>query len=149
MARPRKKIRFWYRSRWRALSGQLSYTDPNYDFLGNEISYYISSEDNDKPNQGYENTLISSGINTSFEQYKDVGLTLGLDLSYDDLRTDSIASDSLKKQSGSFTEFSGLYGFTVDKRNRAFNPTDGSILKFSQSAALFTQINLFYLINSA
>ncbi len=132
-----KKLGFDIEVDEESLSGQLSYTDPNYDFLGNEISYYISSEDNDKPNQGYENTLISSGINTSFEQYKDVGLTLGLDLSYDDLRTDSIASDSLKKQSGSFTEFSGLYGFTVDKRNRAFNPTDGSILKFSQSAPFY------------
>ena len=44
---------------------------------------------------------------------------------------------TFKKQSGSFTEFSGLYGFTVDKRNRAFNPTDGSILKFSQSAPIY------------
>ncbi len=132
-----KKLGFDLEVDEESLSGQLSYTDPNYDFLGNAISYYISSEDNDKPNQGYENTLISSGINTSFEQYKDVGLTLGLDLSYDDLRTDSIASDSLKKQSGSFTELSGLYGFTVDKRNRSFNPTDGSILKFSQSAPFY------------
>ncbi len=128
-----KKLGFNLEVDEESLSGQLSFTDPNYDFLGNSLSYYISSEDNDKPNQGYENTLISSGINTTFEQYKDVGLTLGLDLSYDDLRTESIASDSLKKQSGSFTELSGLYGFNVDKRNRAFNPTDGSILKFSQS----------------
>ena len=68
-----KKLGFDIEVDEESLSGQLSYTDPNYDFLGNEISYYISSEDNDKPNQGYENTLISSGINTSFEQYKDVG----------------------------------------------------------------------------
>ena len=50
----------------------LSYTDPNYIFLGNSIKLFYKSESNDKPDQGYENTVISSGISTSFEQYKDL-----------------------------------------------------------------------------
>ena len=61
-----------------SLSGTLSYNDPNYDFLGNSINYYLSSETNDKPDQGYENNVVSAGIGTSFEQYKDVDLSLGL-----------------------------------------------------------------------
>ena len=48
------------------------YTNPNYNFLGNSINYYLSSTENDKPDQGYENTLIEFGINTGFEQYKNV-----------------------------------------------------------------------------
>ena len=43
------------------------------------------------------------------------------------------ASDALKKQSGSFEELAGDYGFTYDKRNRSFNPTSGSIVTFGQS----------------
>ena len=49
-----------------SLKGTLNYTDPNYDFLGNALSYYLTSSSNDKPEQGYENTIVSAGINTSF-----------------------------------------------------------------------------------
>ena len=83
-----------------SLSGQLSYNDPNYDFLGNSLTYSLSSETNDKPDQGYENTIIGSGIRTSFEQYKDVRASLGLSLSYDDLRTQNNASAELKNKVG-------------------------------------------------
>ena len=116
-----------------SLRGTLSYTDPNYDFLGNAINYNISSTSSDKPEQGYENTLFSMGVGTAFEQYKDTYVNLGLVAAYDDLRTDNTASESLKKQSGSFEEISGKYGFTYDKRNRAFKPTDGSIVSFQQA----------------
>ena len=113
--------------------GTLNYENPNYDFLGNSINYSISNTSNDVPDMGYENSIISAGIGTSFEQYKDLAASLGISASYDDLRTDSNASASLKKQSGNFSEISGNYGFTYDKRNRAFMPTSGSIVSFSQS----------------
>ena len=116
-----------------SLTGVLSMTDPNYDFLGNSLSYFIKSENNDKPDQGYENTVASTGISTSFEQYKDLTASLGISFSYDDLRTLDSASASLKKQSGEFSELSLNYGFSHDKRNRAFMPTKGGITNFSQS----------------
>ena len=120
-----------------SLAGTLSYRDPNYDFLGNSLNYSISSEKNDKPDQGYENSIISGSIGTSFEQYKDVIASLGLSVSHDDLTTDSTASDSIKKQSGTFDEVAANYGFTFDKRNRAFMPTSGSIVSFGQSLPLY------------
>ena len=120
-----------------SLTGTINYTDPNYDFLGNSINYFVSSTSNDKPDQGYENTLVSTGVQTSFEQYEDIFATLGISASFDDLQTTSTASDSLKKQSGDFTEVEGNYGFTYDKRNRAFMPTDGSIVRFNQSIPLY------------
>ena len=119
-----------------SLSGTLNYTDPNYDFLGNSINYSISSTNNDVPDMGYENSIVSAGLGTSFEQYKDITASLGVTASYDDLRTDSSASSSLKKQSGNFSEISGSYGFTYDRRNRAFMPTSGSIVSFSQTLPL-------------
>ncbi len=120
-----------------SLAGVLSYVDPNYDFLGNALRYSISSENNDKPDQGYENTLVSAGIGTTFEQYKDVDVSLGINASHDDLRTDESASSSLQKQEGSYSEVSGNYGFTFDKRNRAFMPTSGSVLNFGQSLPIY------------
>ena len=120
-----------------SLAGVLRYSDPNYDFLGNAISYYVSSESNDMPDQGYENSTVSTGISTSFEQYKNVIASLGLAATYDDLRTDSTASSSLKKQSGSFKEIAADYGFTFDERNRSFMPTSGSIVRFGQSFPIY------------
>ena len=40
------------------LIGNLNYLDPNYNFLGNSIGYSLYSSSNDKPNQGYENSLM-------------------------------------------------------------------------------------------
>ena len=120
-----------------SLIGRLSYVDPNYNFLGNSLNYYVTSESNDKPDLGYENSVISAGIGTSFEQYKDVRVRLGLSASYDDLRTDSSASASLKKQAGSFNELATNYSFTFDKRDRAFMPTSGNITSFSQELPIY------------
>ncbi len=120
-----------------SLSGTISMNDPNYDFLGNSLNYFLKSESNDKPDQGYENSVVSAGIGTSFKQYKDLTASLGVSFSYDDLRTLDSASSSLKKQSGEFSELSANYGFVYDKRNRAFMPTSGTISSFSQSLPVY------------
>ena len=120
-----------------SIAGNLEYSDPNYDFLGNSLYYTLSSEKNDKPDLGYENSVVGASANTSFEQYKDVDVNLGISASYDDLRTESSASASLKKQAGTFNEVAASYGFTFDKRNRAFMPTSGSVLSFGQSIPLY------------
>ena len=120
-----------------SLKGKLFYTNPNYDLLGNSIEYNIQNTTNDKPDQGYENKLISFGAGTSFEQYKDIYTNLSLNFSYDDLRTNSNASASLQKQDGDFTDLAAVYGLTYDKRNRTFMPTDGSVFGFVQSLPIY------------
>ena len=82
--------------------------------MGNELNYYLTSETNDQPDRGYENTIMGAGISTSFEQYNDVFATLGISATHDDLQTLDSASDSLKKQSGTFNEVSGNYGFSIN-----------------------------------
>ncbi len=136
-----KKLNFELEADKESLSGLISYTDSNYDFLGNSLNYYFGSTSNDKPTQGYENTTISAEVNTSFEQYKDFFATLGLAMTYDDLRTDGTASDSLKKQEGEFSEIAAIYGFKHDKRNRAFMPTSGSIVSFNQVLPFYADKN--------
>ena len=128
-----KRVNFSLEVAEDTLKGEINYQNPNYDLLGNSINYNLTNVTNDKPDQGYENKLFSTGISTSFEQFKNIYTNLGLDLSYDDLRTTSNASSSLKKQSGEFTELAGKYGFSYDQRDRAFMPTDGSIVGFSQN----------------
>jgi len=124
-----------------SLTGAINYSDPNYDFLGNSVNYFLKSENNDKPDQGYENTVISTGVGTKFEQYKNIFTRLGISATYDDLRTDGTASSSLAKQSGEFTELAGSYGFSYDGRDRSFMPTKGSIVSFNQTVPFFADKN--------
>ena len=49
------------------------------------------------------------------------------------MRTDNTASSALKKQAGTFSEIAADYGFSFDKRNRSFMPTEGSVVSFNQS----------------
>ena len=116
-----------------SLRGTLSYSDPNYNFLGNSIDYSISSTKNDKPDQGYKNTIQAVGISTSFEQYRDTYVNFGLLASYDDLSTVEGASSSIAKQAGTFSELAFNYGVSLDKRDRVFNPTDGYKTSFYQT----------------
>lgn len=120
-----------------SLTGIFNYVDPNYNFFGNSLNYSFSNEQNDKPSQGYENSLISIGVGTSFEQYKNTFVNLGLTASHDDLRTDSKASTALKNQSGTYSDITGNYGFTFDTRDRSFMPSSGSIFSFGQSLPFY------------
>ncbi len=132
-----KKMAFEIQVDEESLAGKLNFINPNYDFLGNSINYSLSSVENDKPDQGYENNVVSAFIGTAFEQYRDVSVSLGLGANYDDLRTLDSASDNLKKQSGTFSDLTASYGFSYDKRNRAFMPTSGSIISFKQSLPIY------------
>ena len=138
-----KRVRFDIEASSESLSGNLNYVDPNYNFLGNEIGYSLFSTTNDKPDQGYENSLVGAGINTKFEQYQDIYTNLGISMTYDDLRTDGSASDKLKKQSGEFSELAANYGFSYDQRNRSFMPTSGSIISFNQVLPVFADKKFF------
>ena len=120
-----------------SIGGFITYRNPNYDFLGNSVFYRLSSEKNDKPDQGYENSVVSASAGTSFEQYRDIKVSLGLSASIDDLKTEDSASATLKKQEGNFSELAGSYGFSVDKRDRVFMPTSGTISSFNQSLPIY------------
>ena len=120
-----------------SIAGFVTYVDPNYNFLGNSLSYSLKSEKNDKPTQGYENSVISASVGTSFEQYRNIDVSINLNASYDDLKTESSASQSLKNQSGTFSEFGTSYGFKLDNRDRAFMPTSGNLISFNQSVPIY------------
>ena len=104
----KEKSKFEFEIAEDLFKGQINYNNPNYDLLGNSLNYNLTNITNDKPDQGYENKLISAGASTSFEQYKNIFTSIGLDLSYDDLTTTSNASASLKKQAGEFVELSEI-----------------------------------------
>jgi len=119
-------------------SGSLSVQDPNYKFSGNSVTYFVSNTSNDKPDSGFKNNLISTGIGTGFEQYKNVFINPNIIFSYDDLQVESSASDALKKQKGSFSDLSFDYGISLDNRDKVYAPTDGYISRFNQTLPIFS-----------
>ena len=128
------------------IAGALNFNDPNYNFLGNQLFYGISSKKNDKHDQVYENSILSTSVGTAFEQYRNINTSLSLSASYDDLRTENTASSAMKKQSGTYSELAGSYGITYDTRDRKFRPSSGSVVAFGQTLPFYADKN--YISNS-
>ncbi|MDB9761084.1 outer membrane protein assembly factor BamA [Pelagibacteraceae bacterium] len=118
-------------------TGSFSVFDPNYKFSGNSLNYYASNTTNDIPTSGYKNNILTTGIGTSFEQYKNVYLSPSISFSHDDLKVKSTASDALKKQKGTFSDLSFSYGLSLDNRDRVYAPTDGYISSFNQKLPIY------------
>ena len=120
-----------------SIRGGLNIVNPNYNYSGNKVFGGFYSKKTDKKSSGYENTLINFNIGTEFEQYRDIFIAPDLSFTVDDLTVDNTASDSLKKQAGSFTDLTFGYVLKSDKRNRRFMPTDGHIISFKQNLPIF------------
>ncbi len=116
-----------------SFKGAFEVLNPNYNNSGNLIKFGISSTTNDKPDSGYENSLIGLSAGTTFEQFRDIYLSAGFNLSSDKLTVLDNASENLKKQKGTFTDLAVSYGLTFDKRDRSFMPTSGTFSSFQQS----------------
>ena len=118
-------------------SGTVRVVEPDYKFTGNSLTYFVSNTSNDKSTSGYKNNVISTGIGTRFEQYKDIYISPNISYSYDDMKVQSTASDSLKTQKGTFSDLTLDYGAIIDKRDKAYSPTDGYISSFSQALPIY------------
>ena len=121
-----------------SVRGGINIVNPNYNYSGNKVFGGFSSKKTDRPASGYENTLVNFNFGTEFEQYKNIFLAPDLNLTFDDLTVDSSASDSLKKQAGTFTDLTFGYAITKDERNRKFMPTDGSVISFKQNVPILS-----------
>ena len=118
-------------------SGGLTVRDPNYNFSNNSVTFFATSTANDKPDSGYKNKIMTVGIGTGFEQYKDIFLNPTISYSYDDLKVENTASSSLKTQKGAFHDLSFDYGITQDKRDKIYAPTAGYISSFKQGFPIY------------
>ena len=68
-----------------SLKGSLSFTDPDYNFTGTELTYYLQNIKNDKSESGYENDVIGGGISLTYEKFRNIYLSPGISLPFDDL----------------------------------------------------------------
>jgi len=122
-----------------AVRGGVSIEEPNFRNSGNLVWGGLTNTKTDRPDSGYENTLTKFNLGTKFEHLTNLYVSPNLSLAFDELKTTSGASSSMKKQAGNFTELTFGYGIEKDNRDRPFMPTGGSIFSFHQGLPLYSE----------
>ena len=121
------------------VKGSLSINNPNYQGTDKSLGLSVQSTVTDRMNNfGYKSNKTGVSVDSGFEYYDDVYLTRGISTFVETLKTDSKASDSIKKQKGSYFDAYFNYSFNYDKRNQKYQPTDGFRSKFSQKVPLLS-----------
>ena len=122
--------------------GQFIYSKPNFNYSDNTLFTSVKSSTKDKMKDfGYEVDETGFSIGTEFEQYENLFFRPELDLSVEDLKTNSTASKNLKKQAGSYEDFYFNYGLSYDTRNSTFRPTSGNRISFYQKLPMVSTNN--------
>ena len=75
---------------------------------------------------GYEVSNLGLAVGTQFEQYENLFFSPEIEIDFEDLETNSSASDALlKKQEGSYDDLYFNYGLNYDLRDSPYRPTTG------------------------
>ena len=117
-----------------SIRGRFGVSNPNFRGTDQSIFASIESSELDRLNVfGYKTTKTGFSFGSKFEYYEDFYLSPSLTTYYESLKTDSSASNILKKQKGTYFDTDLNYSLDYDKRNQKFQTTDGYRSVFSQS----------------
>ena len=124
------------------IRGNFTVTNPNFNYSDKALSTDIFLTDTDKlTDSGYKSTNAGFSFGTGFEQYDDFFFRPTFKTVYEELTTNSSASDNLKKQEGSYFTTDIGYVLDLDKRNQKFQTSDGFQSKFVQNIPLISESN--------
>ena len=124
------------------IRGQFSVFNPNFRGSDNALSTNIQSLTNDlMSDYGYKTTKTGLSFGTRFEYYEDLFLSPSVSSFYESLKTTSTASNTLKKQRGTYFDTDIDYTLDFDKRNQKFQTSDGFRSRFTQSIPLISETN--------
>ncbi len=119
------------------VKGALTYSKPNFNYTDNTLFTSIKSTSQDNlSTSGYKIKTAGVSLGTTFEQYENLFFSPEIDLTLEDLETNTNASSYFKKQEGSYSDFYFNYGLTYDRRDSSYNPTSGRLLSFAQKLPL-------------
>ena len=124
------------------IKGQFIYSKPNFAYSDNTLFTSIRSTTSDYLSDfGYKVSNAGFSVGTEFEQFENLFFNPELDLSIEDLKTNSTASSTLKKQEGTYEDFYFNYGLNYDLRNSGFRPTSGNKTSFYQQLPIVSGNN--------
>ena len=122
------------------ITGVFSVTNPNYNYTDNSLTTMIRSTVTDRmEDYGYESTNTGFSLGTAFEQYDDFIISPKFHIGHEKLETNQSASDTLKKQEGSYFETNISYNLDYDKRNQKYQTTDGFRSRFFQKLPIISE----------
>ena len=124
------------------VKGKFVYSKPNFNYTDNTLSTSIRSTTTDNLSDfGYETSDFGAAIGTKFAQYENLFFSPEIDLSIEELKTDSTASANYKKQAGNYEDLYFNYGLDYDLRNSSYKPSSGSKSYFYQTLPLVSSNN--------
>tara|TARA_B100001057_G_scaffold468748_1_gene528262 strand:+ start:397 stop:2640 length:2244 start_codon:yes stop_codon:yes gene_type:complete len=116
-----------------SLKGQFIYAKPNFNYSDNTLFTSLKSSTSDfLNNSGYKTSELGFSVGTRFEQFQNIYLSPELDFLIEDLETSNKASNTIKKQEGSYTDLYFNYSINQDLRDKKFRTEDGFATTFSQ-----------------
>ena len=125
-----------------SVKGEFIYSKPNFAYTDNTLSTSIRSTTTDYLTDfGYKVSNLGFSLGTSFEQYENLFFNPEIDLNFESLTTNSSATNTLKKQEGSYEDLYFNYGLIYDLRDSAFNPSKGNRTSFNQTIPLYSETN--------
>ena len=124
------------------IQGSVTYSKPYFNYTDNTLFTTIKSTSEDYlTNFGYKVSTLGFSLGTEFEQYENLFFRPEFDFTSEDLTTNSTASNSLKKQEGSYNDFYFNYALTHDTRDSFYNPSKGRRISFNQELPLISTDN--------
>ncbi len=124
------------------IRGQFIYSKPNFAYTDNTLFTSVQSKTTDNLSDfGYKVSNTGFSIGTEFEQYENLFFNPEIDISIEDLETNSSASSALKKQEGNYEDFYFNYGLNYDLRNSKFRPSSGNKTSFYQELPIISGNN--------
>ena len=123
-----------------SLKGEISLNNPNYKGTNRSLDFSAQSQTTDRLQSfGYKSSKTGFSVGSGFEFYEDLFLNIGTSSYFEDLKTDSNASATMKKQNGSYFDTFFNYTFAYDMRDQSYKPTDGFISRFTQNVPLISK----------
>lgn len=130
-----------------SIDGLLSVTNPNIFNSDKSITASLESSELDKfSDYGYKTSKTGFLISTNFEYLDDFRLGVGNSNYYQNIETDSTASEAQKKQRGDYWDSYLKLDFDYDKRNQKFQTNSGFRSFYSLDIPIISDTNT--LINS-
>jgi len=122
------------------IRGSFSVTNPNFNYSNKALITSIQNSSIDKmTDSGYETNKTGFSLGTSYEQYENTFFSSSLLTEIEDLKTNTDASDSLKKQTGSYFETRLNYSLDFDKRNKRYQTSAGTRTILRQGVPLVSE----------
>jgi len=121
------------------IKGLISFNNPNYKGSNRSLNGTLESTVTDRlTGFGYKSNKMGVSIGSGFEFYEDLYWVTGISSYVEKLDTVSTASESIKKQEGSYFDTLFNYTFSYDKRDQKYKPTDGFLSRFTQNVPLIS-----------